>query len=450
MTAPGAPRLLVVEDDPGLQTQLRWTFEDYELAFAADHAAALAAVREFAPAVVTLDLGLPPDPANASEGLRTLADILRIAPATRVIVVTGNDEREVAQHAVAAGAADYCEKPIVPDELRRLVARACRLHALETGYAQAHPVPAPGLGGFLGQAANLREVSRRIARIAPTDATVLLLGESGTGKELLARAVHDLSPRAGGNFVAINCAAIPENLLESELFGHERGAFTGAVRQTRGKLEYAHGGTLFLDEMGDLPFALQAKLLRFLQERVLERVGGRSQIAVDTRVVCATHRPLAALIEQGAFREDLYYRISEMTVQIPPLRERPGDAIVIARHLLARYRQAAAGAPRGYSPRALAAIEAWHWPGNVRELENRVKRAVILAEGKLIEPEDLDLEPPAAGSLPTLRAARDEAEGIAVQQALAAAGGQIVKAAEVLGVSRPTVYHLIRKFGLGE
>ena len=446
MTTPA--RLLVVEDDPGLQTQLRWTFQGYDLVVAADRASALAAVRAHAPAVVTLDLGLPPDPANASEGLKTLTEILRIAPATRVIVVTGNDEREVAQHAVAAGACDYCEKPIDPDELQRLVARACRLYALETEYAQANAAPTPGLGGFIGQAANLREVARRIARIAPTDATVLLLGESGTGKELLARAVHDLSPRAGGNFVAINCAAIPENLLESELFGHERGAFTGAVRQTRGKLEYAHGGTLFLDEMGDLPFSLQAKLLRFLQERVLERVGGRSQIAVDTRIVCATHRPLPALIEQGAFREDLYYRISEMTVQIPPLRERPGDAIVIARHLLARYRNGLQAAPRDFSPAALAAIEAWPWPGNVRELENRVKRAVILAEGKLIEPGDLDLEPPAVDTLRTLRAARDEAEGVAVQQALAAAGGQIVKAAEVLGVSRPTVYHLIRKFGL--
>ena len=448
MTSGDAARLVIVEDDPALQAQLRWAFPADTTVLAGDRESALAALSAHQPAVVTLDLGLPPDAGGSSEGLRTLRDILRLAPATRVIVVTGNDDPAVAQQAVAAGACDYCSKPFDLDELRQLVARAARLHALETLPLSPPDAPTTTLAGLIANSAAMQAVCRRITRIAPTDTTVLLLGESGTGKEVLARAIHALSARAGGEFVAINCAAIPDTLLESELFGYERGAFTGAVRQTRGKLEYAHGGTLFLDEMGDLPLALQAKLLRFLQERVLERVGGRSQIAIDTRVICATHRPLPTLITNGGFREDLYYRISELTVEIPPLRERPGDAILIARSLLARCRALGQTRVREFSGAALAALEAWPWPGNVRELENRVKRAAILAEGTSIEPADLDLEAGTAVGLRTLREVRDEAEGIAVQQALAASGGQIVKAAELLGVSRPTVYHLIRKLGI--
>ena len=441
-------RLLIVDDDPGVTTQLKWALSDYALSFAGNRAETMEALRREQPAVITLDLGLPPDPANASEGLQTLSEILRLAPASKVIVVTGNDDREVAMRAVAQGAYDFYEKPVDPDVLRLIVDRAFRLHALEEDNRR---LAAAGNGPFVGLIAGsaaMLSVCRYIERLAPTDATVLLLGESGTGKEVLARAIHGLSPRREQRFVPINCAAIPEALLESELFGYERGAFTGANRQTRGKFELADGGTLFLDEMGDLPLALQAKLLRFLQERVLERVGGREEIAVDTRVICATHKDLGGLIAERLFREDLYYRISELSIAIPPLRERPGDAILIARSLLGRFRQLRPTPVRDFSPSALAAIEAYAWPGNVRELENRVKRAVIMAESPIIEAADLELEALAGNGFRTLREARDEAEASAIQLALAASHGQIGKAADVLGVSRPTVYHLIKKYGL--
>jgi two-component system NtrC family response regulator len=442
------PRLLIVDDDPGVTTQLKWALSDYELSFASNRAETLAVVRQQPPPVITLDLGLPPDPANASEGLQTLSEILRLAPTCKVIVVTGNDDHEVAMRAVAQGAYDFYEKPVDPDVLRLIVERAMRLYALEEDNRR---LAAAGNGAFAGLIAGsnvMLGVCRSIERLAPTDASVLLLGESGTGKEVLARAIHALSPRHAARFVPINCAAIPEALLESELFGYERGAFTGANRQSKGKFELADGGTLFLDEMGDLPLALQAKLLRFLQERVLERVGGREEIAVDTRVICATHKNLSTLIAERLFREDLYYRISELSIAIPPLRERPGDAILIARSLLGRFRQLRATPVRDFSPSALAAIEAHPWPGNVRELENRVKRAVIMAESPVIEAADLELEAPASNGFRTLREVRDEAEAGAIQLALAASRGQIGKAADVLGISRPTVYHLIKKYGL--
>jgi two-component system NtrC family response regulator len=441
-------KLLIVEDDPGLQKQLKWSFADYELEVVGDRESALEAVRRLEPPVVTLDLGLPPDPANASEGLAALGEILRIAPTTKIIVVTGNDDREVAVKAVGQGAYDFYEKPIDPDVLSLIVARAQRLHELEAENRRLAAAVREPLAGVIAGSTQMLEVCRRIEKIAPTDTTVLLLGESGTGKEVLARAIHELSPRRDRRFVAINCAAIPETLLESELFGYEKGAFTGAAKQTRGKLEYADGGTLFLDEMGDLPTPLQAKLLRFLQERVIERVGGREEIAVETRVVCATHKNIKTQIAQGQFREDLYYRISELTVQIPPLRERPGDSILIARVLLNRFRQANNAQVRDFSPAALAAIENYEWPGNVRELENRVKRAVIMADGPVIEPFDLELDPPASNGFRTLREIREEAEAAAIQQALAASAGQVGKAAEMLGVSRPTVYHLMKKFNI--
>ncbi len=438
--------ILVVDDDPGLQKQLKWAFEGYNVKIAGDRAEALKKLAADAPQVVTLDLGLPPDPANASEGLLALEEILGAAPTTKVIVVTGNDDREVAVRAVAQGAYDFYEKPIDADVLRLIVERAFHLHELEAENLKLTAKQREPLDGIIGASSAMVEVCRRLERIAPTDTTVLLQGESGTGKEILARALHELSDRRDARFVAINCAAIPETLLESELFGYEKGAFTGASKQTKGKLEFADGGTLLLDEMGDLPTALQAKLLRFLQERVVERLGGRAEIPVDLRVICATHKDLQALIAAGDFREDLYYRVSELTLTIPPLRERTGDAILIARALLSKFRAEGTTQARDFSDPALAAIEHHDWPGNVRELENRIKRASIMAEGRLIEAHDLELDAPASIGFKSLREVRYEAESTAVQQALAVADGQIGKAAEILGVSRPTVYHLLKKY----
>jgi two-component system NtrC family response regulator len=441
-------KLLVVDDDPGLQKQLRWNFEDYEVTVAGDRDSALAALRQTQAPVVTLDLGLPPDAANASEGLAALREMLEFAPQTKIVVVTGNDDREVAVRAVAQGAYDFYEKPIDPDVLRLIVERAHVLSELEAENLRlARQVTAP-LSGIIAGSTAMQEICRRIEKIGPTDASVLLLGESGTGKEVLARALHELSPRRGNDFIAINCAAIPDTLLESELFGYERGAFTGATKQTKGKLEFANHGTLFLDEIGDLPASLQAKLLRFLQERVLERVGGREEIAVDTRVICATHQDLRSQIRDNRFREDLYYRISEVSVQIPPLRDRIGDTVMIARALLGRMTDMHRGRIKDFSDAAVKAMQAYAWPGNVRELENRVKRAVIMADGRYIEPEDLELEAVGDTRLPTLKECREEAEALAIRRALAAADGQVNRAAELLGVSRPTVYHLVKKYNI--
>ena len=443
-------RLLVVEDDRGLQSQLRWAFDGYEVLIAEDQESALSQIRRAEPPVVTLDLGLPPDPANASVGLETLSSILALAPATKVIVVTGNDERENAVKAIGLGAYDFYQKPIEPEILGLIVDRAYQLYELEQEnrrllqYERASP-----LEGVVANSSEMTRVCRMVEKVAPTDATVLLLGESGTGKELLARALHDLSPRSGKRFVAINCAAIPENLLESELFGYEKGAFTRAAKQTKGKIEYAHGGTLFLDEVGDLPMALQAKLLRFLQERVVERVGGRDEIPVDVRVVCATHQNLEKLIETSDYREDLFYRISEITLRIPPLRERTGDAVTLARAFMERYVEDHGKAPRGFTEDALAAIESYEWPGNARELENRVKRGMIMAEGSLVTKHDLELDKVEADAFPlNLRQVREEAERVAVQRALALYDGNVSQAADILGVSRPTLYDLVKKYGL--
>ncbi|MEQ8496650.1 MAG: PEP-CTERM-box response regulator transcription factor [Gammaproteobacteria bacterium] len=440
--------LLIVDDDPGLQKQLRWCFEDYDVTVAGDRESALAAMTEEPAAVVTLDLGLPPDPANASEGLRALDEILELAPRTKVVVVTGNDDREVAVRAVAQGAYDFYEKPVDPDVLRLIVERAFRLRALEDENRRLMREAATPLSGVIGNSDVMQEVCRRIEKIGPTNVTVLLLGESGTGKEVLARALHSLSDRKDRDFIAINCAAIPETLLESELFGYEKGAFTGATKQTRGKLEFADGGTLFLDEIGDLPSPLQAKLLRFLQERVLERVGGREEIAVDTRVICATHKDLRGLIKEHAFREDLFYLDSEVALTIPPLRDRTGDVVLIARALLAAFSDLHRGKIKDFSKAAIRAMETYGWPGNVRELENRVKRAVIMADGKFVEPVDLELEESADNEIMTLKAYREQAEETALKLALAVSDGQVGRAAEILDVSRPTVYHLLRKYNM--
>ncbi len=443
-------KLLIVEDDPGLRDQLRWCFDGYEVLEAEDRQTALRQLQKHAPAIVLLDLGLPPDSANASEGLQTLEQIRTLAPETKIIVVTGNDERQNAVQAVAMGAYDFYQKPVDADILRLIVDRAYNLYLLEreNQELQSRQITAP-LRGVIAASPAMFTTCRSIEKIAPTRANVLLLGESGTGKEVLARALHELSPRAKGPFVAINCAAIPDTLLESELFGHEKGAFTGAVQQTRGKVEYADNGTLMLDEVGDLPLLLQAKLLRFLQERVIERIGGRQPIAVDTRVICATHRDLPALIAANQFRQDLYYRISEVTVRIPPLREREGDAILLARALLATLGRESGKARLRFTVDAIQALQAYSWPGNVRELENRLKRAIIMCESDLISAQDLELANSERPDLSLdLRQARELAERRTIQQALACADGSISRAAELLGVTRPTLYALLNKYDL--
>ncbi|WP_294250194.1 PEP-CTERM-box response regulator transcription factor [uncultured Sphingomonas sp.] len=443
------PKLLIVEDDAGLQRQLRWAYEGYTVLAATTRDEAITMLRAEEPPVVTLDLGLPPDPDGTSEGFATLEAILKLAPATKVIVASGHFERESMRRAIELGAWDFYQKPIDIDALGLIVARAFHVHALETenrrlaDKAEAKAV----LGGMITGAPEMLKVTRTIERVAGADVSVMLLGASGTGKELLARGLHEASPRSGGSFVAINCAAIPETLLESELFGHEKGAFTGAVKTTEGKIELAQGGTLFLDEVGDIPLPLQVKLLRFLQERVIERIGGRKPIPVDTRIVCATHRDLDAMVAEGRFREDLYYRLAEIVVRIPSLAERPGDAGLLARHFLARYAEQMKAGQKSFAPDALAAIDAWGWPGNVRELENRIKRAVIMAEGKTVHAEDLDLAPGDAAAI-NLRAVREAADRQAIRHALARSDGNVSAAARLLGISRPTLYDLLKAYDL--
>jgi two-component system NtrC family response regulator len=440
---------LIVEDDPGLQSQLRWCFDGYEVIAAEDRSSALAQLRRHEPAVVLQDLGLPPDPAGVSEGLAALADILEMAPHIKIIVITGNDDRENAVKAVGLGAYDFYQKPIDTDVLSLIVQRAYRMYELEEENRRLmRQQSASPLEGIIGTSDRMLQICRQIEKIAPTDATVLLLGESGTGKELLARAIHSLSPRTEGRISTINCAAIPETLLESELFGYEKGAFTGAAKQTRGKIEHAHGGTLFLDEIGDMPLALQAKLLRFLQQRVIERLGGHEEIPVDVRVVCATNQDLANLIKEGRFREDLYYRIGEVSVRVPPLRERDGDVVLLARTFLDKYAKQHNRSLRGFSQDALRAIQAHPWHGNVRELENKINGAVILAEGTHVTAADLELEGQAQDeAMPlNLRKVREQAERQAISRALSMDNGNISKAAELLGISRPTLYDLINKY----
>ena len=451
------PRLLVVEDDPGLQAQLRWAYPDFEVFVVGDKPSAIAALRAEEPAVVTLDLGLPPDPEGISEGLATLDAILALKPGTKVIVASGHQEREAALMAIAHGAYDFYAKPVVVEELALIVRRALELHRLEAENRRLAACAQAGvggenrvLGGLITAAPEMLRVARTIERVANTGVSVMLLGASGTGKELLARGLHESSDRRAGAFVAINCAAIPENLLEAELFGHEKGAFTGAVKTTEGKIEQASGGTLFLDEVGDIPLQLQVKLLRFLQERVIERIGGRKSIAVDTRIVCATHQNLEAMIAEGRFREDLFYRLAEIVVRIPGLAERPGDSTLLARAFLARHAPAMNPQVRGCPEDALSAIEAWGWPGNVRELENRVKRAVIMAEGRMVSAADLDLALPGDDQLSplNLKAAREAVDRRVIQHALLRSQGNISSTARLLGISRPTLYDLMRQYAL--
>jgi two-component system NtrC family response regulator len=441
--------LLIVEDDPALQKQMRWAFDKYETVVAGDRESAVAQLRRHEPAVITMDLGLPPQPDESAEGMRLLEALLVLAPESKVIVLTGQNDRANALKAIALGAYDFYAKPFEPELLGLTIERAYRVHELQEENRRLQSAQQPSaLSGVITRDPELLRLCRTIEKLAPTNATVLLLGDSGTGKELFARGLHDLSPRRSERFVAINCAAIPENLLESELFGYEKGAFTGAAKQTLGKIETAHRGTLFLDEIGDLPLALQAKLLRFLQERVIERVGGREGIPVDVRIVCATHQNLRELITAGRFREDLYFRLAEIVLDVPPLRKRPGDAALLAHAFVRRVATEQRRGTMTLAPEAIKAIEAYGWPGNVRELENCTKRAVIMADDSIIRAADLGLAPVAGEETLNLRQVRDEAEKQAVIRVLGRVNGNLSRAAELLGISRPTLYDLLDRFGM--
>jgi two-component system NtrC family response regulator len=452
--AQDTPPLLIVEDDLALQKQLKWSLDRFESVTAADRESALLQLRKHMPAVATMDLGLPPDPDSVSEGFKLLEQMLDIAPNLKVIVLTGQNDHANALRAVRLGAYDFLAKPIDPDVLALTIERALRLAELQAENRRLQAMQQPdALGAMVTRDPEMQRVGRMIERVAASDATVMLLGESGTGKEVLANALHQASKRSG-RFVAINCAAIPENLLESELFGYEKGAFTGAAKTTPGKIETANGGTLMLDEIGDLPHPLQAKLLRFLQERRIERLGGRQEIPVDVRVVCATHQDLQALIRDKGFREDLYYRLAEIVVDIPPLRARQGDAVLLANHFLRRFALEQRRESLSFSDDAVRAIEAHGWPGNVRQLLNVVKRAVIMADGRRVTAADLGLPVPAApddvppaGEL-DLRAAREAAERQTILTALARTNSNVAKAAELLGVSRPTLYDLMNRLAI--
>lgn len=447
------PTLLVIEDDEGLQAQLKWAYDDFEVVIAGDRDSAIAALRSEAPAVVTLDLGLPPDPDGTTEGFAVLDAIMALKPDTKVIVASGHGARESALQAIERGAYDFYQKPVDIDALGLIVRRAFNLHEIEDENRRLVANASEDktvLGRLITGAPEMVKVARTIERVASTSVSVMLLGASGTGKELLARGLHEASNRVDKPFVAINCAAIPENLLESELFGHEKGAFTGAVKTTEGKIESAHGGTLFLDEVGDIPLPLQVKLLRFLQERTIERIGGRKTISVDTRIVCATHQNLESMIGEGTFREDLFYRLAEIVVRIPGLAERHGDAVLLAKAFLKRFASEMNPGVTGFAPDALAAIDSHDWPGNVRELENRVKRAVIMADGKLVSSVDLDFdtdeEEPA--EVLNLKAARELADRRVIRHALARSEGNISSTAKLLGISRPTLYDLLKQYDL--
>lgn len=441
------PTLLIVEDDVGLQSQLKWHFDQYTVVVAEDRESAVAAIRLHEPAVVLQDLGLPPDDEGVEEGFKTVQDIISLSPHTKIIVVTGNHDYENAVRAVALGAYDFYQKPVNTETLDLIVERAYNIYELEAQNRRLQEHRSSPLAGIVANDPSMLKICTTIEKVAPSNVTCTLLGESGTGKEVFSRAIHDLSDRKGNRFVAINCAAVPENLMESELFGYEKGAFTGANKQTLGKVETANGGTLFLDEIGDMPLALQAKLLRFLQERVIERVGGRQEIPVDVRVVCATNKNLDEMVAEGTFREDLYYRICEMVINIPPLRERSGDKILLARYILEKHSKELNSPISGFTAEATQAIESYHWPGNIREMENKIKRAVIMCDEKFITAQDLQIDDSDSFSI-NLRHVRQEAEKSAIKQAISITDGNYSAAAKLLGVTRPTLYDLIKKYNL--
>jgi two-component system NtrC family response regulator len=443
-------KLLILENDRALRRELEAVFSDLDVTVCETSEQTLATVRRTEPDVVLFDLGTAHKPAVAAQSLELLRQILNISPDTKIIAMTEHDARELAVAAVGLGAADFYHKPLDAGVLSIVVRRALRIRELEEeNWRLRERTGAMALEGIIGVSDAIRSLCRSIEKVAPTNTTVLLLGESGTGKELLARALHRLSGRSHKPFVAINCAAIPDTLLESELFGYEKGAFTGAARRTAGKLEAADGGTVFLDEIGEMPASLQAKLLRVVQERSVERIGGRTPVALDLRIVCATNRDLDTLIGNGGFRDDLFYRISEVIVRVPPLRDRQGDSLLLAQFLLQQICARLGKPTRGLAPDAIRAIQAHRWPGNVRELENRIKGAVIMAEGAVVTASDLGLEDP--GDDPeylNLRVARQRAEAQAVRQSLAVAQGNLSRAAELLGVTRPTLYDLLDKHSI--
>lgn len=451
-------KLLITDDNDEIRTQLKWGLgADFSVLLARDGEEALALFKQHSPRVVTLDLGLPPDEEGTNEGFRCLQEMLQQNPAVKVIVITGNGQRENALKAIQFGAYDYYQKPINLEELKIIIARAFHLFSIEHENRSLHSAleRQPGhIGGMIGQCPEMQNVFSMIRKVAPSDASVLIQGESGTGKELVAQAIHDLSSRKDGPFVAINCGAIPETLLEAELFGHEKGAFTGAHAQVQGKVEYAQNGTLFLDEIGELPALLQVKLLRFLQEKTIQRIGGREDVPVNTRILAATNKDIQKEIEKGRFREDLYYRLGVVTIKVPPLRERKEDIIVLATFFLKRYADFYNKRIRGLSSSAVDGVENYGWPGNVRELENKIQRAIIMCEEPLVGLRDLGFESKeekhrnTSQEIRTLKAAKEKLEKEMMLSALDKCKGNVAKAAEELGVSRPTLYDLMKKYGL--
>ena len=440
-------KLLIVEDDKGLQSQLRWHFDQYEVIIAGNREEAINAIRMHEPPMVLQDLGLPPDEEGVEEGFKCIQEISSLAPMTKIIVMTGNADYENAVRAVAMGAYDFYQKPVNPDTLDLILQRAYHIYSLEEKHRLLQETMQSPLDGVIASDPKMVKICRMIEKLAPSSVTCTLTGESGTGKEVLAKALHNCSPRKNSRLVTINCAAVPENLMESELFGYEKGAFTGAGKRTLGKVETANHGTLFLDEIGDMPLQLQAKLLRFLQERHIERLGGREEIPVDVRVVCATNKNLQQMVKEGTFREDLYYRICEMEIHIPPLRERHGDKLLLARHFLKKTAAQNNPAVTGFSPETTEMIESYEWPGNIREMENRIKRGVVMCEEKLISPEDLGMMTGNELSL-NLREVRYKAERAAIMRALTVTDYNISSTAKLLGVTRPTLYDLIKKYNI--
>ena len=447
------PTLLIVDDDEGIQTQMKWALtDDYEVVLAQDRESARTVMGEARPDVVLLDLGLPPRPNDTEEGFKALGELLADKPSVKIIVITGQGEKENALTAIGEGAYDFLGKPIEIDELRIILKRAFHVAHLEREYRKVQAKLSGGdFEGMIGTSPIMQEVFKSIRKLATTDVPVLILGESGTGKEMVALGIHRRSVRRDGPFVAINCGAIPENLLESELFGHEKGAFTGAHAQNVGRIETATGGTLFLDEIGELPAALQVKILRFLQEGTIERVGGRKTIQVDARVIAATNSDLKRGMSEGTFREDLYFRLAVVVVALPPLRDRHGDIPLLAKALLKRHAEAQASKLRGFSSAALRTLDTYEWPGNVREMENLIRRAVIMAEGRRVGVSDLNLATSDAGYPgATLKEAREMLENDLITRALGRHKGNVSRAASDLGVSRPTLYNLMDKLGMRE
>ena len=443
-------KLLIVDDDEEIRSQMKWALAgDYEVLLAEDRPGTTGAFHDHRPPVVILDLGLPPSPGAPDEGLAALSELLAEDPLVKIVIASGQSEKDNALRAIGQGAYDFLSKPIQMGELKAVLKRAFHVARLEREYREMQSrLGGDSFEGMLGSSPSMQEVFGAIRKVATTNVPVLILGESGTGKEMAALAIHRRSPRKEGPFIAINCGAIPENLLESELFGHEKGAFTGAHVQRQGRIESAASGTLFLDEIGELPLPLQVKLLRFVQEQCVERVGGRTKIPVDTRVVAATNVDLKKAMNDGRFREDLYYRLAVVVVKLPALRDRPGDVPVLAKVLLRKFAAQNGRPAADFSQKALRALQQHPWPGNVRELENRIKRAVIMAESRSVTPADLELGDSSEGGFRSLKEARESVEREMIQQALQRHGGKISRAAEELGISRPTLYELMEKLGL--